>query len=865
MSIDDNYLSIRLPHQSESHFRIGWQVALQKIPGSSYNSSTSSYILPLHRITITALRDIFTTHPVPGGNTNIDVQPGDVFLTLKKIADSEDDEIFLNSEQTRIIFNLPQDKRYENAMKTCGKTTKSGYSTSIKRAKDVVSVFTSQCPEVRISQKIIDMAKTKNKAIEGLPAEATLKNLAETPVSSLDSITPLMQKRISRVGISNLYDLLLNYPLKYVNRTDEFNPAALKVGDEVTFKGRITHIETPNKSYSKDNKKSYIKYSFESPSGHKISSTFFNQRWLLSNFKEGMEVIVHGKYGIWKSKSGRITKQINGAKIEHADTSQAAIPFIPIYRQFPSLNLTSNFFNKVMQEMIGRIKDNHKIIMPNEELSQAVLNIHLPETQDILDSAKNSLVYNELMMLQLFIQSNRKFYIAHQGIASHRMPDGAAEAMISNLPYRLTDSQSRAYEEISDNMGSERPMHRLLQGDVGSGKTTLAYFTALNAIDNGHQAAIVAPTEILARQLMSGLEELLNERDISYVFLGGKATAKQREQDRAKIASGDISLVFGTHAVIQDSVTFKDLAALIIDEQHRFGVDQRTKLIYSRDDGLVPDVLFMTATPIPRTSALVAYGDMDITTINELPPGRIPVATDVITKASMGDFFSSVKKDPWRHVLNEIRNGHQVYVVSPLIEESDKSELKSVEETIGALLKLMPGAVIDCVHGGMKPEERNEMLKSFSEGNIEVLVSTTVIEVGINVPNATVMVILNAERFGISQLHQLRGRVGRSSLPSRCFLLSDTESPISARRLNAVASTNDGFELAEEDLRIRGEGTIFSTEQSGVTDLKIASIFDVNKISEAKREADDILSRRDLTPVEEELIALMFNERSISS
>ena len=469
--------------------------------------------------------------------------------------------------------------------------------------------------------------------------------------------------------------------------------------------------------------------------------------------------------------------------------------------------------------------------------------------------ARRRLVFDELFRIQLELLQRKKIIEKTSIGINHSKKENLTEVFLKNLSFELTDSQKRVMNEIRKDLEKEIPMHRLLQGDVGSGKTIVAVFTLLKAVQGGHQGALMAPTEVLAEQHYLGISKfldnlivedsttLLGDRPLKVDLLTNRTSSVDRKRINRGLEDGTVDFIIGTHSLIQESVSFNSLGAVVIDEQHRFGVEQRASLKEKNRDGRVPDVLVMTATPIPRTAAMTVYGDLDVSVLDELPPGRIPIVTS----------WEADDATVWETVKEEIKNGRQAYVVCPLIEDSEKLEVHSAEKvhkdlSDGPLKDFQVGLL----HGRLDKENKEETMSSFRSGKIDVLVATTVIEVGVDVPNASIVVILDAARFGVAQLHQLRGRVGRGEHPSQCLLVGETTTKEAEERIKAMVRTTDGFELAEVDLELRGEGTVMGERQKGRNDLRLASLRrDKEWVEIARTEASEILIERDLASIKE--------------
>jgi ATP-dependent DNA helicase RecG len=565
----------------------------------------------------------------------------------------------------------------------------------------------------------------------------------------------------------------------------------------------------------------------------RLNITFFNQGWREKQLYKGLEVAVFGKPELFNG-----SLQMTNPLVDPVGKATGRI--VPIYPQSEKVRISSSDLATWIEDALNKcaprgfadtvpqsLLDEHGFISRGD----AMRAIHLPESIEAHQNARRRLAFDEVLRVQLMLVGKKAQWERESAGFSHETSGHLIDGFMKALPFPLTGAQTRTINEIYKDLASGTPMHRLLQGDVGSGKTLVAVATMLASVQGGHQAAIMAPTEVLADQHALGIRALLasltvsddsnlfGDRTLRIELLTNKVTGEQRRNILAGIADGSVDIAIGTHALIQDSVNFKSLGVVVVDEQHRFGVEQRSRLrdkAQESEHGLVPDVLVMTATPIPRTAAMTVYGDLDVSVLDELPPGRTPISTSWV--------HAPIEiESMWADVRSRLDAGEQAYVVCPLIEESEKLEVASAQETYDQLsAQDLAGYTIGLLHGRMSSADKEAVMNSFRSGATQVLVATTVIEVGVDVPNATCMVVLDANRFGIAQLHQLRGRVGRGKLLSQCYLM--TQNGESSPRIEALVSSTDGFVLAEEDLKLRGEGTIMSVNQKGQSDLTLASL-----------------------------------------
>jgi ATP-dependent DNA helicase RecG len=678
----------------------------------------------------------------------------------------------------------------------------------------------------------------------------TLRDLAAIPVSRLSGVSPRLETRLAQIPIRTILDLLQHYPRRYLDRTKRSEIAELRVGEEATVFAEVRKIASRRLRGNRTLVEAIV---YDGTSY--LYLTFFNQPWRAQQLPVGTEAAFFGKLDRFRGRLQMTNPVVD--VLGHIGEKTGVI--VPIYPQSGKADVSTWQLQKLVTEALARAGEfadplprDVRTRLRLTDRTRAYRGIHAPETEADHFIAHHRLVFDEFLRMQVGLVARKRVFEEERVGIPHQVDGPLVAAFHARLPFSLTAAQRQAIAEIGADLARPRPMHRLLQGDVGSGKTVVALTALLAAVQGGHQGALMAPTEVLAEQhhlsiagLLDGLAvpaqgTLTGERPIRVELLTNRTGAAQRRKLAAQLAAGEVDLVIGTHALIYGEVAIPRLGVAVIDEQHRFGVEQRA-LLKARaaegPQGAEPDVLVMTATPIPRTAAMLVYGDLDKSELREMPPGRTPITTEVIPPSPLE------RAGAYRRLGDEIAAGRQAYVVCPLVEGSERVEAKAATEEYARLEEEeLAGLRLGLLHGQMPARDKEDTMARFRAGRLDVLVATTVIEVGVDVPNATVLIVEDADRFGLSQLHQLRGRIGRGGGPSWCFLFADPQTDEAKERMAAMAESTDGFLLAERDLEIRGAGEVFGERQSGFSDLKLGRIpRDEAVVIEARRVAEELL------------------------
>jgi ATP-dependent DNA helicase RecG len=683
----------------------------------------------------------------------------------------------------------------------------------------------------------------------------TLRELREIDLARLKGVGDALEAKLAEMDLHNVLDLLQHYPRRWIDRTKRVEIAALEVGEEATVIGEVRSIHGRRTRQGRALVEAVVH-----DGSSLLNVTFFNQGWREKQLAVGTEVSLFGKLDVYRGKRQMTMPVVDVlGRAGVADDKTGVI--LPVYPQSGKAEVFTWQLRALVGEALAKCKVRGFADPVDEELldrhdlvdrTVAMRGIHRPESMAEQRAAYRRLVFDEFLRMQVGLVARKRALAAEESGIRHIVDGPLVQAFLDQLPFALTADQTNAITEISHDMAGAAPMHRLLQGDVGSGKTVVALASLLVAVQGGYQGAFMAPTEVLAEQhylgsvkLLEGLTvsaqgaqgSLLGDRPVRVELLTNRTTAAERRRIAKGLANNEVDILVGTHALLYGDAEFTNLGFAVIDEQHRFGVEQRALLKAKAGTEIVPDVLVMTATPIPRTAAMLVYGDLDKSELREMPPGRTPIVTRVVGPEPLDQVAM------WKRLRDEVAAGHQAYVVCPLVEDKGKIEAKAATAEFERLqAEELAGLRLGLLHGQLPSKEKESVMAAFRAGELDVLVATTVIEVGVDVANATVMIVEDADRFGLSQLHQLRGRVGRGADASWCYLVAEPTTADGEARMEAIAASVDGFLLAEKDLEIRGAGEVFGAKQSGMNDLKLGRIpRDEEIVLETRQAAEEIL------------------------
>lgn len=703
------------------------------------------------------------------------------------------------------------------------------YTVPIARAYDVIRAAKKPhefLPTFAISKNLM------NAIADNIPGfDGSIASLFSTDIANLKSVANAYRvpvENFKEMGYNSIADFLVTQPRRYIDKTKITSLEDLEPKEQITIVGKITEKKLV---YYK-----HMNFKIEA-GGQEFDCMYYHRAWMEGKFSIGDEVLMIGDY----QGKGKVV----GVSLESLVEANA-LDIVPIYPQSSKYKITSKTLLNVVYEAIERIKPHadklaqyiNKEEMPMS-LGKAIIEMHFPTSSESYVEALETLAMYELIYLQLLILERKATEVKDKGVPKPYRSGGFFDAMKESLPWELTDAQKSGLEQIDKFMATPTSEQVLLSADVGAGKTLIAQLACMQALDNNYQSALAAPTEVLAVQLFDNFQKTINmmpnNKKPSIAFLGGKTKAKEKREILKSLKSGDINILVGTHSVLGASVEYNNLGLIVIDEQQKFGKAQREALLEARSDGFKPDIIAQTATPIPRSTAQAFYGDINMISLYGKPEGRIEIVTEWV-KENPREVTKEKDLPMWKDIMSEIKKGHQVFVVVPMVYESTKMDSASVEGAYEDLKKILPEAKIGFTHGTLKKDAQHEAMESFRNKETNVLVASTVIEVGVDVPNATRIVILSADRMGASSLHQIRGRVGRSNLPSTCYLVSEGKSATSKRRLQALVDFSDGFEIARIDLETRGEGDLFGARQAGDSGLRFSSLVNHSKLIDKAKE-----------------------------
>lgn len=802
------------------------------------------YVMPLSPVNAFTLRHLLkhtTTLKIPESTKRTFTELADrIFLPSAELADTG----------KHIEVRIPFIENYKKILNTVNAypLSSGAYRFPIIRLQDFELLNEQNetyFPKIQISKEVLDLNR------EPLPGfDGSIESLKEISIDELNVIKSNPQsvksrkkskktlaEKIKTFGISNLYDLIFWTPRRYIDKTEPQLLRDLIEGESATILGKITEVGEFSMG---------IYFMVGLPDGSEVKATFFRQQWLRAKFKVGMEVLITGKVKFWYRQI-----QISGASIEHA-AQASLLPIVPIYSQSESRGITTALLLSAQRELFSRLNDTlelpHYFIQREDSYYDLLKELHFPTDLKHYRNNIDKFAYYELIYTQILIEAKKELEVGKEGLVQTSSEEELQKKLIGSLPFELTGSQVKARERVNRSLAEESPANILLSADVGAGKTVVAQIAAMQSVDAGYQVVIIGPTEILAEQLYRSTEEAVEEMnkrfgtDVIVESYNGSMRAAEKRTIAKRIKDGEVDIIVGTPAAMGKTVEYKNLGLIIMDEQQKYGTEQRDVLLDTREDGHIPDFMMMTATPIPRSTAQIYFGDVELIQLKDKPEGRLPIETEWIEEDPL-EFSEQVFNNVWNDLHSEAEKGHQTFIIAPLVKESAKVDASSVEKIYRDVNKYgLAGLKIGYVHGQMKSDDQREAMEKFKNGDYQVLVASTVVEVGVDIPDATRMVVMSADRLGASSLHQIRGRIGRSSLQSKCYLVSSPSTENGRMRLESLVENDDGFEVAKQDLLLRGQGTLFSTIQSGKSEMLFATLTKHSSfIKKARGEAKKIL------------------------
>lgn len=770
---------------------------------------------------------------------------------MKALADKAPVPAAVLSEDRKFInIRVPRTPSYTNLLKTMTARPlgEGDYRVTVARAQDLNGhnqALPKYVPRIAFADSVTALLFAPIPGFDG-----TLESLKSISVEELNVIGSNAQawknlknskktlaEKMGTMGISSLYDLIFFMPRRYIDKSTPQNIRDLIAGESATILGTIAGISSVGGIGG-------TRFKIESNGGGQIDAVFFRQEWLQTKFKRGEEVLVTGKVGFFNRELN-----LGGTSIEHS-AEAAILPIVPIYKQSESKGITTNVILNAQRELFSRMGENLKMppyFAKSKEIvyASAVRELHLPTSLAESKKSRELLAYMEFVQMQIIMHELKQSKSQETGLINAEGPSKLQRQAISSLPFTMTRGQQNAVSYLNDEMAAERPVSVLLNADVGAGKTLLAQLACLRAVEAGRQAIIVAPATILARQLYDTLQTLLSRLsiDVDARLLLGDTKATERKKILKGLSEGTVQIAVGSTSLLSEAVEYNDLGFVCFDEQQKFGVNHRTKILSRRSDDRVPDFMMQTATPVPRSTAQVFYGDMDMIELDDKPEGRLPIETEWLNERPQ-EVLEQLAHPVWEDIKEEASKGNQTFIITPLVNDSESIDAASVKKTHEVLSNgPLSSLNVGIVHGQMKPDLARDAMADFRAKKYDVLVASTAVEVGVDIPDATRVVVLSADRLGASSLHQIRGRVGRSNKPSTCSLISQTEVPGSIRRLQALVDSSNGYDIAQVDLETRGEGQLFGVEQSGGATLRFGSILTHRHLVEAaSKEADRILA-----------------------